>query len=216
MHSPSERAPTPVGSSFWTSASAASAAASGTPSWAAACLVEQPDDVGGHRGEARVRGFGADLPCQVLGKARPRAGALVDAWPVLSGQAAELAPPVGVEGIAIAVDRRRIDVERPVLLRAALADELVGGRAFETGAPGLVGLGPSGTVVGRGAQFEQRVGLKHLGDEGLDLEVRQREELDCLLQLRRHHQRLTQGLFGPQVKARTDRHRAYSVKPSPR
>ena len=47
------------------------------------------------------------------------------------------------------------------------------------------------------AQIEQRIGVDRLANEGLDLKVRQRQQLDCLLQLRRHHQ----GLGLPQVKA---------------
>ena len=40
------------------------------------------------------------------------------------------------------------------------------------------------------ARVEQRVLLELLGDKGLDLEIGQRQQLDRLLQLRRHHQRL--------------------------
>ena len=47
------------------------------------------------------------------------------------------------------------------------------------------------------AQFEQRIGVDRLANKGLDLKVRQRQQLDRLLQLRRHHQ----GLGLPQVKA---------------
>ena len=63
MHSDRLRAPTPVGSSVWTSASARSASARAMPSSAAmareiggevAGLVEQADEVPGDRGEPRI------------------------------------------------------------------------------------------------------------------------------------------------------------------
>ncbi len=38
--------------------------------------------------------------------------------------------------------------------------------------------------------FEKRITLQFVGDIGLDLQIRQREQLYCLLQLGRHHQRL--------------------------
>ena len=52
------------------------------------------------------------------------------------------------------------------------------------------------------AHFQQRVRLQRVADEGLDFQIGQRQQLDRLLQLRRHHQRL--GL--PQIEARTQRH----------
>jgi hypothetical protein len=45
-------------------------------------------------------------------------------------------------------------------------------------------------VIAAAPDLEQRILLELLGDEALDLEIRQREQLDRLLQLRRHHQRL--------------------------
>jgi hypothetical protein len=47
-----------------------------------------------------------------------------------------------------------------------------------------------GTGAGRLADFEQRVGVQRIADERLDFQIGQREQLDRLLQLRRHHQRL--------------------------
>ena len=73
----------------------------------------------------------------------------------------------------------------------------------------FAGIGQIGRVdrLGRpvgvsGPGLEQRILLDLLGDEALDLEVRQREQADRLLQLRRHHQRL--GL--PEVEAGAERH----------
>ena len=57
------------------------------------------------------------------------------------------------------------------------------------------------------AEFEQGIGFECFADEGLELEVRQREQADRLLQLRRHHQRL--GL--PKIETRTQRHRQVTV-----
>jgi hypothetical protein len=76
--------------------------------------------------------------------------------------------------------------------RPGLRDQLVDRRAFERGAAQLLG-GSIGAIVRvrRGfADVEQRIGVQRLADEGLDLEVGQRQQLDRLLQLRRHHQRL--------------------------
>ena len=98
--------------------------------------------------------------------------------------------PIAVAGIAVAVDSAAIDVERAVVLAAALADELVDRRAFERGAA-RVGTGllawPGRFVA---TDIEQGIGLERLADESLDFEVRQRQQLDRLLQLRRHYQRL--------------------------
>ncbi len=53
-----------------------------------------------------------------------------------------------------------------------------------------------------GAGVEQRVTLDLLGDEALDLDVRQSQQADRLLQLRGHHQRLALA----EVEAGADRH----------
>ncbi len=69
------------------------------------------------------------------------------------------------------------------------------------------------------AHFQQGVGFERIGDESLDFEIGQRQQLDRLLQLRRHHQRL--GL--PQIETRGQRHGSapggfghHRVKLSPR
>ena len=56
----------------------------------------------------------------------------------------------------------------------------------------------------RVAQFKQRIGLKRLADEGFDFEVGAGQQLDRLLQLRRHDQRLRLA----QVEAWAQRHRS--------
>ena len=68
-------------------------------------------------------------------------------------------------------------------------------------------------VAGDLAHLEQRIGLQRLADEGFQFQVRQRQQLDRLLQLRRHYKRLRL----PQIEARTKRHGSgHSVKLSPR
>jgi hypothetical protein len=44
--------------------------------------------------------------------------------------------------------------------------------------------------IRRPSGIEQRIGFQRLGNEALDLQIGRRQQLDCLLQLRRHHQRL--------------------------
>ena len=72
--------------------------------------------------------------------------------------------------------------------RSATLDQLVGGRVVRRVFAHLVGRG--GALHPHLARLEQRIRLQRLADERLDLEVRQRQQLDCLLKLRRHHQRL--------------------------
>ena len=69
------------------------------------------------------------------------------------------------------------------------------------------------------AHFEERVRFERFGNEGFDFEIGQRQQLDRLLELRRHHQRL--GL--PDIAARPQRHELdprdsghHRVKLSPR
>ncbi len=108
-----------------------------------------------------------------------------------------LAPGV----IAIGVDGGLVNVERHVVSGAAFTDQLVHRRGFQRGPARLVRFG--GAALWRGhSQFEQRIRLYSFADEGLDLEVRQRQQLDRLLELRGHHQ----GLGLPQIKAGAERH----------
>ena len=69
------------------------------------------------------------------------------------------------------------------------------------------------------AHFEERVRFERFGNEGFDFEIGQRQQLDRLLELGRHHQRL--GL--PDIEARPQRHELdprdsghHRVKLSPR
>ena len=159
-------------------------------------LVEQADEMAGDGGKTGIVGDRADLRAEMLGQGLAAAGAFVDRWAVLTRGPTDLAAPVGlvpaVAGVAVAVERGRVDVERLVDIGVALADELVRARAFERGAARLLGrFDPGDGHFGRRlADVEQRVGLQRLADERLDLEVGQRQQLDRLLELRRHDQRL--------------------------
>ena len=157
-------------------------------------LVELADDVHGDCGEARIAGGGADLGLEVLCEAGRGSAALVDAGPFLAATGAKVPAPVGIEAVAVAVERGRVDIERPVVGGAAFADQLVGGRAFQAGSASFDRLRMSGVgfCIRCLAEIEQRIGIERLADEHFDFEVRQRQQLDRLLQLGGHHQRLAQ------------------------
>ena len=130
-------------------------------------------------------------------------------------RAGDLRRPIA--GVAVAVERGRVDVERRVGFAHAALDELVGSGIVARFLAHFVG---RRAALDRDlAGVEQRIAFERLADEGLDLEVRQRQQLDRLLELRRHRQRLALS----EVEARTQRHRSvspcrrhYRVKPSPR
>jgi len=146
-----------------------------------------------------------------------RAAALIDARPFLAAAKAQFGTPrnvdLAVAGIAIPIERAAIDVERAIILGTAFADQPVDRRAFERGAPRLLGdFQYLGDDRGFPADVEQRIGVERFADEGFNFEVGQRQQLDRLLQLRRHDKRLRL----PQIEAWTERHRDYSPKPAPR
>ncbi len=60
-------------------------------------------------------------------------------------------------------------------------------------------------------RLKQWIALQLFRDESFNFQIGQRQQLDRLLQLWRHHQRLAV----PQVEARAERH-GYKLKPSPR
>jgi hypothetical protein len=140
------------------------------------------DELGRHVARGR-----ADLGFEMLGESRRVVGALGHVRQlVVEAAAARLRRPVA--GVAVPVERFRIDVERRVGLAPAALDQLVGG--------GILGrllahfVGSRRALDAHLAGFEQRIGLQGLANERLDLEVGQRQQLDRLLELRRHHQRL--------------------------
>ena len=109
-----------------------------------------------------------------------------------------------VEIDALAVARQPHRIARAIVVEPFLSKidvEIVGGARF--GRQRQVGVG--GRAVGRRRfvaplviagfavarrRIEQRIAFERLGQIGFEFEVRQREQLDRLLQLRRHHQRL--------------------------
>jgi hypothetical protein len=178
-------------------------------------FVQQVDQVTADKAQLRVGSGGTELAFEMLGKRRLVVAALVDAGAVfVSGTPACRRP---VAGVTVAVERRGIDVERRIGLARAARDQLVGGRIVGRVLAHLVG--SDAALHAHLANLEQRIGFERFADEGFDLEVRQRQQLDRLLQLRRHHQRLRLA----KVEARTQRHgsgyqigRLHSSKPSPR
>ena len=97
-----------------------------------------------------------------------------------------------------------VDIERGIGRGVARRDQLIGGGRLPDGR------GRCGAALV--AAIEQRVFL-HLGpDERLELDIGQRKQLDRLLQLDGHDQRL--GLA--QVEARTDAHRPIPPGGGPR
>jgi hypothetical protein len=133
--------------------------------------VEQRRFGGGHRVEV-------DAPPVVAAIARPAAAD--------RARAVEAAGSIGDRiGRAIVVKRlgSEIDVERRVGRAVARGDQLIGGRGFDRGGGGdrdrplLAGI-------------EQRVLFDLGADERLEFDVGQRQQLDRLLELDRHDQRL--------------------------
>ena len=112
-----------------------------------------------------------------------------------------------------------IDVERRVAAVAVgLAHQFVDRRRPRVSAHRLGASAVAAPARPRRAGFQQRILLHLLGDEGLDLEVGQRQQLDRLLELRRHHQRLglTEIEAGPSAMAYAHCVRAVSCRSSPR
>jgi hypothetical protein len=68
-----------------------------------------------------------------------------------------------------------------------------------------------GVITGIPFCVQQGIAIQLFGNKGFDLKVLKRQQLDGLLQLWRHYQRLALS----QVKARAERH-DYRLKPSPR
>ena len=107
-----------------------------------------------------------------------------------------------IAGITVAVQRGDIDVERSIFLHPTFGNQLVDRRGFEMCPPQFLGQDLHGLGLRSFTDFQQRIGFERLADEGFHLEVRQRQQLDRLLELRRHHQRL--GL--PDVQPRPESH----------
>ena len=103
-----------------------------------------------------------------------------------------------------------IDVERGIAGAQSLADQIVarpgfGGKRRAFHIP-VYAIG-RGQVVGRAAAVEQRIFLQLNRDERINLQIGKRQQLDRLLELRRHHQRLAL----PDVEAWTERHQTITA-----
>ena len=170
---------------------------------------------------AQIAGL-VDQRDQLLGDHRLQpAEALADLREQMAVQRFVLAREA-VEIDALAVATRQADiVARAVVVKAFgghIDVEIVGGAAIRR--QGMVGVERcrlgyrrivTRTVIRiartaiaiAGRRIEQRITLERLGEIGFEFEVRQRQQLDRLLQLRRHHQRLRLA----EIEARTQRHR---------
>jgi hypothetical protein len=157
----------------------------------------------------------ADLIGEIFGQRGVAIGAVLEiGWaflghPARAGRAAPVALISLVARTGIGVERARRDVERLGAVEAAVAAVLArfGGRVAIASAVAAT-IAIAALVAGL-AHLEQRIALQRFADEGLDLQVGQRQQLDRLLQLRRHHQRLRLA----QIETRAQRHgRALKLK----
>jgi hypothetical protein len=156
---------------------------------------------------------------QMIGQADARRGDIVDAGAVLAAAAASTAgaQPAVARAAAVGDAVLLVAFGGVIQVHARFGSIAPGGsRAADQRVGTGALLGCRGcrrrAALARGAgRFEERIALDFLGDEPLDLQVRQRQQLDRLLQLRRHHQRL--GLA--QVEAGGQAHgiRARSSRP---
>src|SRR5690606_29206293 len=107
----------------------------------------------------------ADLRFEMFGQRRLVVAALVDGRSLLAAPRTAGGRPIA--GVAVAVERTRIDVERGVGLTVAAQDQFVGGRVRRR----FVRAGRSGgrLDVRQFAGFEQRVGFESFPNERLDL-----------------------------------------------
>ena len=160
-------------------------------------LVEQPDQVPRDEGLARIMAARPQLGFQMLGQSRLTRAAFIDPRAVLAPAATLIRAPVGagstggtVAGVTVTVERSGINIERAVFRCTPFGNQLIGGRAFQLGPAcfGQIGqqhLVRSGACI---ADIEQRICVQRLADERFNFQIRQRQQLDRLLQLRRHHQ----------------------------
>jgi len=174
-------------------------------------FVDQIDDLAGERHVARRQHF-ARLAEQMIvqrgriGRKRIEIGAVLGCRPAdpihaeLAAQraAAHVDRAVVVEGLGIVIDvERRIDRGIAMLDQPIGRDDIPLGHHFGCGRLGL-GRRP---IVGAGG--EQGVLVELLGEHAFELEVGERQQLDRLLELRGHHQRLRLA----QIEAGRETHR---------
>ena len=196
-------------------------------------LVNLVDDMGGDH-EVGAHESGSGLRDQMVVERKSACCKAIKIGPVIVEAAAggcavepegaiQPRPAVGrtvmVEGFS-----GKIDIQRGVSAGSAIACQQTVRRqrvgAVSVSVKIAIGIIAVGVVAARlsviiapvfAFRFEQRIALQLFRDEGFDFQIGQRQQLDRLLQLRRHHQRLAV----PQVEARAERH-GYKLKPSPR
>ena len=191
------RAPTPGGSSDWTSASASSTSprlASSSSAISAAGFRDSRSRRAHRRSAWRARPIGAATAMELV--RRCSASARCAIFEPVEVERLPAAPPPPPTSAKLSVSSA---AALPVACRAAGRPPPGGDQVVGAGDRRLVRRSRGHSRHARrsppraafaAAAFEQRVLGQCLGDQGLELEVGQRQQLDRLLQLRRHHQRL--------------------------
>ena len=159
-----------------------------------ACFVEPFDQRAGDEYLAVVTPGSADLRVEIFGQRQRGAAVAVDGETVILAAEALRCTPAAVARVAVDLHLGGGKVGRRVALGSALRDQRIR-VAFLARGFGRVAVAILVTLAGIAARrnfahFEQRVGLQRIADKRFDLEIGQRQQLDRLLQLRRHHQRL--------------------------
>ncbi len=188
-HSARSRAPTPVGSKLWTTASTASTIASGTPRahvprrlGQIARLVDVCDQV---RRDRQLR------PGERVACLRQQMVVQAGAGTLQPIEVERLATP-GRHARLQARSRRRVAVlPRPRLRRGGQIERRV-----------VRGRHRLHAVLAR-TILQQRIAGDRVGHHDVELLIGERQQVDGVLQLRRHHRRLA----GAKLKAGRERHR---------
>ena len=143
-----------------------------------------------NKGGAGIGRRSADLRLQMGGQRGRMIALIFQVWCITGWRASTAAcglRPVAcvpVASIPVQIERGGIDIERGIGFALARQHEIIAGRGF------------SGIVIAAILfaaylpSFEQRIAFQRVADETLDFQIGQRQQLDRLLQLRRHHQRL--------------------------
>ena len=164
-------------------------------------LVQFTGDVVGDEGQFGIAGGRANLGVQMVGQRFRAFAAIFDSRSALARCGAGIGAPV--PGVAVAVQGGRINVQRAVVVGPPFGNQLVGGGAFQAGAAQFAGLQFDRFRRGAAAaQIEQGIGFQRLANEAFDFQIGQRQQLDRLLELGSHHQRLAL----PKIKARPKSH----------
>ena len=163
--------------------------------------VQPVDQCARDEGLGRAVGHCPDLGMEMFGQRELDRAALVDPQPLLTvaGKAFGRAP-AAVAGIPVDLQLGGGKVGRCVALPRAFCDQRIGLAFLARGFSHVAAVAIAALRARCLAQFKQGIGFQRIADECLDLEIGQRQQLDRLLQLRRHHQRLRLA----QVEARSE------------